>query len=289
MSKAGVKCVTLPFLLLRAVLLLMIMSFCKVWVRQNDQYWRLPELKKLKPWQYAASYIFGWFSRVVTTLLFRTCRVQVFGQEIETKYLAKNPGKGLLYASWHRGVVFLVYFLRGLKAVVMASASKDGELAAQTAKRHGWIPVRGSSSYRGSEALREMIQYVKKGHRGGLVVDAPRGPIYISKIGIIVISRMTGLPIIPVMWSAEKFWQLRSWDRTIIPKPFSRIVFLYAKEFIHVPKDASREECERYRKLLDDTLNRMMYQTDNYFKSPGINDPRQIKVSEDTLQNGMDK
>ena len=246
-------------------------------------------MKKLKPWQYAAYYIFGWFSRVVTTLLFSTCRVQVFGQEIETKYLAENPGKGLLYASWHRGLIFLVYFYRSLKFVVMASASKDGELAAQTVKRHGWIPVRGSSSYRGSEALREMIPYVKKGHRCGLVVDAPRGPKYISKIGMIIISKMTGLPIIPVMWSADKFWQLRSWDRTIIPKPFSRIVFLYAKEFIHVPKDASREECERYRQLLDDTLNRMMYQTDHYFKSPQITDPRQIEVPEDTLQNGMDK
>jgi hypothetical protein len=249
----------------------------------------LPELKKLKPWQYAAYYIFGWFSRVATAFLFRTCRVQVFGQEIETKYLAENPGKGLLYASWHRGMIFMAYFYRDLKFVIMASASKDGELAAQASKRHGWIPVRGSSSFRGSEALREMIPYFKKGHRGGLVVDAPRGPRYISKIGIIVISRMTGLPIIPVMWSADKFWQLRSWDRTIIPKPFSRIVYLYAKEFIRVPEDASIEECERYRKLLDDTLNKMMYQTDHYFKSPEITDPRQIKVPEDTLQSGMDK
>ncbi len=289
MSKAGGKCITLPFLRLRAVLMLMIMSSAKCRSGRKDHYWRLAELKKLKPWQYAAYYVFGWISRVATTLLFCTCRVQVFGREIETKYLAENPGKGLLYASWHRGLIFIAYFYRDLKFVVMASASKDGELAAQASKRHGWIPVRGSSSCRGSEALREMIPYFKKGHRGGLVVDAPRGPRCISKIGIIVISRMTGLPIIPVMWSADRFWQLRSWDRTIIPKPFSRIVFIYAKEFIRVPEDASREECERYRQLLDDTLNRMMYQTDNYFKSPQISDPRQIKVPEDTLQSGMDK
>jgi lysophospholipid acyltransferase (LPLAT)-like uncharacterized protein len=106
---------------------------------------------------------------------------------------------------------------------------------------------------------------------------------------MIVISRMTRLPIIPVIWSADKFWQLNSWDRTIIPKPFSRIVYLYANEFINVPEDASREECENYRKLLDDTLNRMMYQTDHYFKLPQITDPRQIEVPEEALQSGMDK
>ena len=100
---------------------------------------------------------------------------------------------------------------------------------------------------------------------------------------------MTGLPIIPVMWSADKFWQLRSWDRTIIPKPFSKIVYLYAKEFILVPEDASREECENCRQLLDDTLNRMMYQTDHYFKLSQITDPRQIEVLEERLQSGMDK
>ncbi len=226
----------------------------------------------MKLWQYAVYYVFGWIIRVVSVLLFCTCRVQVFGQEIETKYLALNPGKGLLYASWHRGLIFLVYFYRNLKFVVMASASKDGELAAQATKRYGWIPIRGSSSYRGTEALRKMVAYFNKGYRGGLVVDAPRGPRYVSKIGVIVMSKMTGLPIIPVMWSADRFWQLRSWDRTIIPKPFSRIVFLYAEEFIRVPKDASREECEKYRQLLDSTLNWMMYQTDNFVSSQ-ITDP----------------
>lgn len=215
--------------------------------------------------KYARFVVFGWMSRILTALLFSTCRVEVIGQEIERRYLSENPGKGLLYASWHRGLIFFVYFYRDLEFVVMASASQDGELAAQATKRHGWIPIRGSSTSRGSEALREMLPYFKKGHRGGLVVDAPQGPPCVSKIGIIALARRTGLPIIPVIWSADRCWQLNSWDRTMIPKPFSRIVFKYSEDFIHIPPKASREECENHRLQLDETLNRMMSQTDTYY------------------------
>ncbi len=229
-------------------------------------------------WHYMLAYAFGWFSRIFSTILFGTCRISVFGQEIERKYLEKHPAKGLLYASWHRGLFFLIHFYRNLDFVVMASASKDGELAAQATKRHGWIPVRGSSSYRGSEALREMLSLLKAGHKGGLVVDAPKGPPCISKMGIIVLAKRAGLPIIPVIWSADRCWRLGSWDRTIIPKPFARIVMLYGSDLLRIPANASDDDCEAYRHNLDSILNRMMYQTDNFFKFPEYSDPRQIKV-----------
>ena len=232
----------------------------------------------MKSLNYVMAYAFGWFARIVSTLLFSTCRVRVFGREIEKKYLEQYPGQGLLYASWHRGLFYLIYFYRNLKFVVMASASRDGELAAQTTRRHGWIPIRGSSSFRGSEALLEMLPLFEKGHRGGLVVDAPQGPPCLSKIGIIVLAKRTGLPIIPVIWSADRCWRLRSWDRTIIPKPFSRIVFLYAPDLIKIPTDTSRDECEVYRQELDAALNRIMYQTDHFFKSPQYSDPRQVVI-----------
>jgi lysophospholipid acyltransferase (LPLAT)-like uncharacterized protein len=150
-------------------------------------------------------------------------------------------------------------------------------------KRHGWITVRGSSSYRGSEALREMVPLYKKGHRGGLVVDAPRGPAHVSKIGIIVAARMAGVAIVPVIWSADRCWRIKNWDRTIIPKPFSRIAFVYGKDLIWVPAKSSREDCERLRQHLDDTLNRLMFQADHFFSTPGIDDPRDIEVAEAAL------
>jgi len=228
--------------------------------------------------KYAAYYAFGWAARAVSSILFLTCRVTVYGQEIEKAYFARHPKGGLLYASWHRGIMYLAYFYRFLHYIIMASASDDGELAAQAAKRFGWIVIRGSSTRRGAVALREMERFFHNGHSGGLVVDAPQGPRCVSKIGIIVLARRTGLPIIPVMWSVDRCWRVGSWDRTIIPKPFSRIVFLYGDELIKVPGSATRAECEIFRERLDKVLNSLMFQTDQFFRAKGISDPRQIQV-----------
>ena len=142
------------------------------------------------------------------------------------------------------------------------------------------LPPGGPHPGGGRKAYREMEELVKKGHKGGLVADAPRGPRFVSKLGIIYLAKRTGLPIIPVIWSADRYWKLRSWDRTIIPKAFSHIVALYADSYLFVPPDASRQECEKYRCQLDSMLNRIMYQTDHFFNTPAVNDPRQIDVPE---------
>jgi lysophospholipid acyltransferase (LPLAT)-like uncharacterized protein len=226
----------------------------------------------------AGFYAFGWLAKLVATLWMSTCRVTEFGREIEHAYLRQNPGRGLLYASWHRGLFFVIYWYRNQNVVSIASASQDGELAAQAARRFGWITARGSSSRGGRQAFREMAALVGQGYKGGLVADAPRGPRFVSKPGIIYLAKRTGLPIIPVIWSADRCWQLNSWDRTIIPKPFARIVALYAQNSIMVPADASRQQCEAYRQQLDHTLNYIMYQTDHFFTTPHVTDPRQVKV-----------
>ena len=110
------------------------------------------------------------------------------------------------------------------------------------------------------------------------MADAPRGPRFVFKLGIIYLAKRTGIPIIPVIWSADRCWKLKSWDRTIIPKPFARIVALFADDYIRVPADAAREECEIYRQQLDDALNHIMYQVDHFYNSPAVEDPRQIEV-----------
>jgi len=68
-------------------------------------------------WKRAGFYTFGWAARVVVTLWLSTCRVSEFGRKIETRYLKANPGKGLLYASWHRGLFFAIYWYRNQNVV----------------------------------------------------------------------------------------------------------------------------------------------------------------------------
>jgi lysophospholipid acyltransferase (LPLAT)-like uncharacterized protein len=230
--------------------------------------------KKRRTWQIPLYYLFGWLVRILLWALFVTCRVQEFGRDAAEDHLKKHPGKGVIVATWHRGVLFLVYHFRGQGRVTMASSSKDGELAAQAAERHGWIVVRGSSSYRGFEALQELVRLFEGGRSGGMVVDAPRGPAQVSKPGIITAARLTGLAIMPIMWSADRCWRLRSWDRTIIPKPFARIVLVYGEALIRVPKEASREQLEACRLQLDAELNRLMHQTDRCFSPSGEPTPR---------------
>ena len=84
------------------------------------------------------------------------------------------------------------------------------------------------------------------------------------------------------MWSCDRYWTLRSWDRTIIPKPFSRIVLMYADP-IHVAEEASRKTCEEARQCLDEQLCTMMYQADRYFESEQ-SDPRNIPVPSPVLR-----
>src|SRR5210317_1191872 len=143
----------------------------------------------MKLWKRAAFYTFGWVAKIVATLWLSTCRVSEVGRGIEARYLKDNPGKGLLYASWHRGLFFVIYWFRKQNAVSIASASEDGELAAQAAKRFGWITARGSSSRGGTQAYRAMEDLINKGHIGGLVADAPRGPRFVSKLGIIYLAK----------------------------------------------------------------------------------------------------
>jgi len=238
----------------------------------------------MKLWKRAAFWAFGWTAKGVASLWLSTCRISEFGREIEEKYVTQFPDRGLLYATWHRGLFFVLFWYRNQNAVSIASASDDGELAAQAAKRFGWITARGSSSRGGRQAYRAMEDLVKQGHKGGLVADAPRGPRFVSKLGIVYLAKRTGIPIIPVIWSADRYWKLNSWDRAIVPKPFARIVALFADDTIRVPADASREECESYRRQLDDALNYIMYQADHFFKDPAATDPRQIKVPDKLIR-----
>jgi hypothetical protein len=232
----------------------------------------------MSPWKRAGSYLFGWAARIAVTPWLASCRPIVFGEEIEAAYFRENPGKGLLYATWHRGLIGCLYHYRGRGLAVMASASDDGELAAQAARRFGWVPVRGSSTRRGGIAVREMQALVARGASAGIVADAPTGPAHAAKPGIVFLAKLTGCPILPVMWAAQRCWRVDSWDRTILPRPFSRLVGLFGEALIRVPADADREAIERHRRELDDALNRLMYRVDRFFTTPGIRDPREIPV-----------
>jgi hypothetical protein len=146
----------------------------------------------------------------------------------------------ILFALWHGRMFLSIQAHRHEGIVTMASRSKDGEIIAGWLERNGYKVVRGSSSRGGSEALREMVRQVRSGRAAALTVDGPQGPPRQVQPGIVELARLTGGWILPITSSSARPRFLASWDRYLLPRPFSRNVVLYGEPF-PIPADESGE------------------------------------------------
>jgi lysophospholipid acyltransferase (LPLAT)-like uncharacterized protein len=187
-------------------------------------------------------------------LLFRSCRITYLGKEHEDQFLRR--GEPICFAGFHQGMLYLPFHFRDRDGVVMVSASRDGDLIARTMGMFGLRSARGSTRHGGDQALQAMIDAVNASHgSAGLIVDGPRGPAGIAKRGAILLARATGLPIVPGNWWATPHVEFGSWDRTIVPLPFARMVFAF-EPAMHVPADADDATVETLRVELTARLER---------------------------------
>jgi lysophospholipid acyltransferase (LPLAT)-like uncharacterized protein len=136
--------------------------------------------------------------------------------------------------------------------VTMASRSKDGELIAGWLVSNGYSVVRGSSTRGGSQALREMVRRVRSGRAAALTVDGPTGPPRTVQPGIVQLARLTGGWILPITYSSSRPQFLSSWDRYLLPRPFSRNVVAYGEPFLIDPEVSDGETQRRITASLDD-------------------------------------
>jgi lysophospholipid acyltransferase (LPLAT)-like uncharacterized protein len=176
----------------------------------------------------------------------RTLRIILEGVDRVQNHIAQ--GGTVIFAAWHQRFFsgFFAPRIFGMSLCVMISQSRDGDVVSDLVARIGWIPVRGSSSRGGKKALQEMIAGVEKYRITGHVVDGPQGPPQIVKPGLIALASQTGAAICPGYISYENPWVFNSWDRFMIPKPFSRVL-LRAGDFIFVPKDLDEKTFEEIR------------------------------------------
>ena len=194
--------------------------------------------------------VFFWLSQA----LFRSCRLRFVGKEHEDRFL--DRGEPILYAGLHQGLLYMPYHFRDRDGVIMVSASRDGDLIADTMARFGLRAARGSSTRGGQTALAAMIEEITRTRcSAGIIVDGPKGPPGIAKMGAITLARATGLPIVPGTWWARRRVQFRSWDETIAPLPFTRMAFAF-EEALTVPPETPAEEMERLRAELTRRLLR---------------------------------
>jgi hypothetical protein len=191
-------------------------------------------------------------------LLLSTCRVEV----VENAEVAQGLFAGrirVVGATWHRAAIFFLYHFGPLKPAIMVSRSKDGELLARYLSIMGCQPVRGSSSKGGAEALSEMEHMLVSGRatNAATVADGPRGPAYQAKVGMVVLAMRSGLPLLPLIWSCDRAWIFKkAWDRTMIPKPFAKILVAYGLPRAIAP-DMDKEGLETARLELELELNRL--------------------------------
>lgn len=128
---------------------------------------------------------------------------------------------------WHNRLFLAAEIVRryrqGRPAYALVSASQDGAWLTAFFSLAGMRTVRGSSSRLGREAAGALVEVLKEGHDVGITPDGPRGPCYELKAGSVIVARRAKAPMLLVGAEFESAWQLRSWDRFVIPKPFSRV------------------------------------------------------------------
>ncbi len=136
--------------------------------------------------------------------------------------------KRCVLAFWHGRLMGVVMDNLGCGAVSMASRSADGAVAAGALAALGLRSARGSSSLRGREALQEVEEILRTSAPfAGLTIDGPRGPWRQAKPGALVLARRAGVPLVPATFSCRRPKVLRSWDRMVLPRPFSKVVVEY--------------------------------------------------------------
>ena len=168
----------------------------------------------------------------------------------------RRNGGVVLLCTWHQQFFSAIRPFKKYKTFnpsIMISQSKDGEIVAKMALRNGWDPVRGSSSKGGMGALKKMIANLKENKLAVHIIDGPIGPSGIVKAGAIRLAHAANAVIVPLSVSAEKAWYFNSWDKFLLPKPFSK-VFLRFGKMIKFDRVKDRESFEKQRKHLEEIM-----------------------------------
>lgn len=165
----------------------------------------------------------------------------------------RREGKPLIFVFWHGQLLSLVHHHRNEGIVVLVSEHSDGEYITQVIHRHGFETARGSSTRGGAKGLRSILRAARVGKVLAFTPDGPKGPRQEFKWGALVAAQLSGLPLVTIAVGADRAWYLKSWDRFMIPKPFSKLRIRYGAPR-WVPRDASEEELKEIAAELEEEL-----------------------------------
>jgi hypothetical protein len=206
-----------------------------------------------------------WLAYGVIKILGRTMRFEEVKLEFLKPFL--ESGAPIIGALWHGRLLMMPWAYlnkKGRKLSFLVSSHRDGQIVGRALERFGFHSILGSTKRGGSAALKEMEEAIRDGFDVAIVPDGPRGPRCHAEFGVIELARRTGRPVIPITFSASKKKILETWDRFLLPYPFSKGVFIWG-EPIYVDPQGDRALVEEKRLLLEKRLNEMTEEADRYF------------------------
>jgi lysophospholipid acyltransferase (LPLAT)-like uncharacterized protein len=224
-----------------------------------------PRVKNSKPAGAVIPHAATWRQRAAAVLVYGLIRflAATLRTEFEDRSGVFHEGRqqAVIFCIWHNrlalslmiGRLFVQKFPPPRRLAAMVSASRDGAFFARILELFDAEPVRGSTSRRGPQALRELTAYAERGYDLAITPDGPRGPRYVVQEGVIALAQLTGLCIVPVSYHLS--WKLRanSWDRFQVPLPFARWTTVLGPP-LRVPREASAEDREKLRLDLEREL-----------------------------------
>lgn len=205
---------------------------------------------------------------IYASVLHKTCKIKITGAEKIKPYIdAQQP---MLPCYWHQQMTFAIDFLRelcqqGVKASVLVSPSKDGDIGDAVLKKMGVGVLRGSAHRTGALALRDVYLTISKEKCSvGAAVDGPLGPAREAKVGAITLAQLSGAPIIPIANACSRVVHLNSWDNFFLPLPFSAVHIIIGEPIV-VEKRVSAEQITALQQQLSEQLNQLSLQAERQF------------------------
>ncbi|MGI8890032.1 MAG: lysophospholipid acyltransferase family protein [Chthoniobacterales bacterium] len=182
---------------------------------------------KIDGWR--ARWLVG-FGHLLLQLWARTLRFQIDDQ---AQVVGTPPNERYIGALWHNRLLLLPFvikrYLPKRRGAALISTSRDGAILADLVERFGFEVVRGSSSKKGASAMRKLAEIIAGGQDVVITPDGPRGPAYELGQGIVFLAQQSGAQVVPINLEYSSCWRVKSWDRFILPKPFSKVRVIFGR------------------------------------------------------------
>jgi lysophospholipid acyltransferase (LPLAT)-like uncharacterized protein len=195
-----------------------------------------------------------WVGYWIIRMIGPTLRVCISYEDGAQQTLDQRP---LIGSFWHSCIIPATYICRDLGVRVMSSTSYDGEYMGRIIHKFGFVAVKGSSTRNAVRALLGLRRALEAGWTVAFTLDGPRGPRHKVKPGPVALARSSGVPMTMFHAAVDRAWVLNTWDKLMVPKPFSRVLLRFGK-LIPVPRGASEEEMVRYSDELQSALDRVV-------------------------------